>query len=227
MYRNMYDKMCVYCMGTGRDIVTMERCEVCGGQGQVDRVIRYDQMCRLCMGTGRDIITMKKCEVCGGLGYGSAAPEIEPPVLCIHVTGGKPYGDRRTVEKLLGEVQGDVRICETYLGSETLDLLGSLDSASAVRVLLGKNTSVSAKLTREIRAFRKEHQPFEFRLHGQQDLHDRYILDDRGITLLGHGLKDVGRKESFVVFFDASIAEDMISDVASAFDARWQSAVPI
>ena len=61
----------------------------------------------------------------------------------------------------------------------------------------------------------------------QRDLHDRYIVDDRGLLILGHGLKDIGKKESFAIFREKSLNSDIIRDILRAFFDRWESAIPI
>jgi len=42
--------------------------------------------------------------------------------------------------------------------------------------------------------------------------------------LLGHGLKDIGGKESFVIRLNKELAPNLIKDVRSKFDERWKLA---
>jgi hypothetical protein len=60
----------------------------------------------------------------------------------------------------------------------------------------------------------------EVRVLPQGYLHDRYIIHNDGMLLLGASLKDVGKKQSFVV----AIGSDVAQSVATAFDGQWQSA---
>jgi hypothetical protein len=117
-----------------------------------------------------------------------------------------------------------VHICETYFGKGTMDLLGSIPDACTVRVLVGKTTDVSPQ---EVKAFKKQHPRFEFKQYTQQELHDRYLVDDRGLVILGHGLKDIGGKESFVILLEKSLVPDAIRDILNAFEDRWKLATPI
>ena len=41
--------------------------------------------------------------------------------------------------------------------------------------------------------------------------------NDRGLVILGHGLKDIGKKESFAIFLEKSLNSDIIRDILRAF----------
>ena len=214
---------CPYCSGTGRDPYALKPCQVCKGVGRVQAFPKKQLVeCRYCNETGKDPYNTALCPICHGHGVISAGP-----IEFVYVSGGRPYSDRRTIEDILGQATGEVHICETYLGSNTLDLLRSIPATCTVYVLVGKNTVVSNTLSREVNTFKKEYPSFEFRHHTQQDLHDRYIVDDRGLVILGHGLKDIGKKESFAIFLEKSLNSDIIRDILRAFFDRWKSAIPI
>jgi hypothetical protein len=42
--------------------------------------------------------------------------------------------------------------------------------------------------------------------------------------LLGHGLKDIGGKESFLIKLDNSFIPDLVKEIIESFDKRWTSA---
>lgn len=52
-------------------------------------------------------------------------------------------------------------------------------------------------------------------------LHDRFILSKDELILLGHGLKDVGGKDSFIVRLERRLAGDIITNVSQDFDRKW------
>jgi hypothetical protein len=52
-------------------------------------------------------------------------------------------------------------------------------------------------------------------------LHDRYIIDDVGMLILGASLNGFGKKQCFVI----RAGEDVRSMAMTAFDANWASAV--
>jgi hypothetical protein len=76
-------------------------------------------------------------------------------------------------------------------------------------------------LLRALQEWKQQHGATEFRESGGTDLHDRYILSDAELILMGHGLKDVGNKDSFVVRIPSSLAPDVVGSVRSSFDQKW------
>lgn len=76
--------------------------------------------------------------------------------------------------------------------------------------------------------FTKERPNAEFRIVSDpKALHDRYVLSSKKFLLLGHGLKDIGGRESFLVELSRDIAADLIADVRNTFDARWKAGTSI
>jgi hypothetical protein len=65
----------------------------------------------------------------------------------------------------------------------------------------------------------------DFCRHAGGDLDDRYVLADDQIVQMGHGLKDVGNKDSFIVSLDKILAGDLLASVRASFDAKWQNAI--
>lgn len=41
------------------------------------------------------------------------------------------------------------------------------------------------------------------------------------ILILGHGLKDIGGKESFIIRLDKSLVPDLIKSTKKVFDTNW------
>ncbi len=71
---------------------------------------------------------------------------------------------------------------------------------------------------RDARAFNKEHGGIlDVRVAPQKVLHDRYVIHDDGMALLGTSLNGLGLKQSFVV----SLGEDLRSTALRAFDDVW------
>jgi hypothetical protein len=129
------------------------------------------------------------------------------------------------VAKLLQELSGVVCICDPYYGTGSLLRLDKLTAAGSVKFLTQKpDAKERAHLPRAIQVFVTERPHFEFRRHAINDLHDRYIVTDSDLILLGHGLKDIGGKESFVVRLGRELAGDVIDNTRTAFDQKWQNA---
>jgi hypothetical protein len=143
----------------------------------------------------------------------------------VRIEGGQPRTARRRLGDMLSELKGAVRICDPYYGVRTLDSLDHVPKGCAVRFLTSKTSEPGQKIQVAIRDFVKERPNSEFRIAANpSDLHDRYVLTADSLLILGHGLKDIGGKESFMIRLDRSLAPDLLNELTQTFDARWQSA---
>ena len=49
-------------------------------------------------------------------------------------------------------------------------------------------------------------------------------MSKSGLILLGHGLKDIGGKESFLISLDISLVQDLVKTSIKSFDKMWSNA---
>lgn len=146
----------------------------------------------------------------------------------IYIDGTKPRQDRRHLSEVLGDLKGMVRVCDPYYGVRSLDSLELIPQNVTVRFLTGRTTESARKWAGAVKDFKKERPNIELRLAARpQDLHDRYVLSDTKILIVGHGLKDIGAKESFVIVLPRTIAGDLLGDVQRSFDQKWATATPL
>ncbi len=126
----------------------------------------------------------------------------------------------RAVEEVLRSLKGEIRICDTYVDSKTLDFLAEIKGASTVQ-LLTENVQDSGRLKRDLAAFQKEHAvPIEIRVSIPGRLHDRYVLHSDGMLLVGASLKDLGKKQSMIVALSSAFG----LEVARIFGRAWHDA---
>ena len=145
----------------------------------------------------------------------------------VHIDGTKPRTDRRKLVDLFGNLKGTVRICDPYCGVRSLDSLDLVPKKTNVRFLTGRIDERVTNWAGALKDFKKERPYVEIRLAPRpQDLHDRYVLSDDKILIIGHGLKDIGNKESFVIMLPRTITRDLLSDVQRSFDEKWANATP-
>ncbi|MBF4768343.1 hypothetical protein ISU10_11250 [Nocardioides agariphilus] len=125
----------------------------------------------------------------------------------------------RQVEDLFRGLKGVVCVCDPYVDGRTLDYLAECGDATGIR-LLTANISKPGPMRRDLRAFAQQHGalPIEVRQAAQGTLHDRYIVDDDGLLIIGTSLNSFSRKQSFVV----SAGPDVRASVLQAFDAVWR-----
>jgi hypothetical protein len=146
----------------------------------------------------------------------------------VRIEAGQPRTARIRLAEVLSRIKGGVRICDPYYGLRSLDSLDHIPKTSPIKFLTSKTNEAPAKLSAAIKDLQKERPNCDFRLaaagHG---IHDRYVLTDDFLLLLGHGLKDIGGKESFIVRLEKDLAPDLLKDVAASFDARWHGATVV
>ena len=153
---------------------------------------------------------------------------LAPQVL--FVEAGKPFSARQSLTDIFNDISGLVRVCDPYYGTGTLVGLQALLNCSELRFLTKNPDSIEARtavLPRAIREFLTEHNNVEFRENSNNDLHDRYILTDSDLVILGHGVKDMGNKDSLIIRIPAQYIEDTVIVMTQVFDQKWASAAPI
>jgi hypothetical protein len=137
---------------------------------------------------------------------------------------------RRLVNEILKGLKGDLRIVDPYCGKRTLDILGNLQGRSVhflTRIENIKNEKERKELLRDLNDFKSEYKTIEFRNHLDKDIHDRYIISEDSLVLLGHGLNDLGGKESFAIVLDKIESMNVVEAVEENFAIRWNKAIPL
>lgn len=149
------------------------------------------------------------------------------PVDAIFIEGNTPRRAKKELAEIFSDFSGEVRILDTYYGERSFDSLELLDPDLHVKFLSKTTREKKSKLTRVYSDFRAEYSNFEFRVvPSQVKLHDRYILTDNEIIIIGHGIKDLGHSQSFIICLDRSVAFDLINSVRASFDLLWDQATP-
>ncbi len=139
----------------------------------------------------------------------------------------------RKLEALAGELTGDLAVIDPYYGLHSLQVLEMFSAGRAsVRLLTsqaatrkgvsGPTINTAAKL------LQKQIPSVEIRLlGGKAPFHDRYILSTDGLAIIGHGLEDLGERESFVIRLHADLIADLLAGAKSTFESRWNNATPV
>jgi len=97
-----------------------------------------------------------------------------------------------------------------------------------LQFLTGKTNESRTTFSREVKDFQKEVPSLEVRLFSaHHDLHDRYIISDNALVVVGHGIKDMGNKESFLILFKGDSTPDLRKTLLEKFDSRWKGAAPL
>lgn len=146
------------------------------------------------------------------------------------IEGDKPRTSHQFLKDVVAKTKGEMKILDPYYGTKSLDMLEKINNEANVKFLtarLGGGENASS-LSRELSNFKIEHTNIELRKYPNPSaLHDRYIITDDTLILLGHGLKDLGGKESFVLVFKNEIGEDIRTALDAKFEEKWRQAADL
>lgn len=124
-----------------------------------------------------------------------------------------------SLHDFFSKLKGTARVCDAYLDNTTLEHLHALDKAVSVR-LLTKNIKDSGTLRRLAAAWKNEGRSLEIRVDGSAPLHDRYIIDDGIMVILGTSLNGFGKKQCFII----QTGPDLRGVLTPVFDNLWNAA---
>jgi hypothetical protein len=124
-----------------------------------------------------------------------------------------------SLHTLLQSFTGTARICDPYLDATTLDHLSACPPALPIK-LLTKNVKDAGRVRALLAAAKTEGRNIEIRVATVAPLHDRYIIDDAKMLILGTSLNGFGKKQGFVI--QAGI--DVRGSLLPVFDSVWASA---
>ncbi len=143
----------------------------------------------------------------------------------VHVEAGQPRTSRKKLSEILSGLVGIVRISDPYFGEHTLDALEAVPEGCQTKFMTARIVGDQAKLKRLTADLQVERPNLEVRLFPDpRKLHDRYVHSDAKLIIVGHGLKDIGNKESFVISVDETVARELIETIRVGFDSKWEDA---
>jgi len=106
--------------------------------------------------------------------------------------------------------------------------LDYIPNRSQIKFLTSRTSESGIRLRGALRDFKRERSKSEFRtVSSSAGIHDRYIVTADQLLLLGHGLKDIGGKESFIIRLEKKLIPDLISEIISAFEVKWKMGTQI
>lgn len=147
--------------------------------------------------------------------------------ICL-ITGNKPWTDRNDkFVEFVNKLSGEILILDQYYGIDTFHILSKFPKSNKIRFLssqLGKDEN-EVIIKKEITRFKKEFKNIKMRLYQNfYELHDRYIISDNMFIIVGHGLKDLGNKECFLIGLPVNEVDELTSNLKNKFEDRWNKA---
>jgi hypothetical protein len=138
-----------------------------------------------------------------------------------------PNTHRIAREKLYDLIRGlkgrELLISDPYYGIDTLGVLEEAARArKKIKFLTFTTNDSTLKFGRELSHLRRLYpHKIEIRVYPKKELHDRYILADDSFIMVGHGIKDIGNKESLMLIVDDRFGKDVRKELEGAFRCRW------
>jgi hypothetical protein len=125
-----------------------------------------------------------------------------------------------SLHQFFGALKNPIRVCDPYLDGATIEHLEACPTGAEIR-LLTMNVKDTGPLRRLVQAAQGQ-RSLSIRVVKVKNLHDRYIIDDREMLLLGTSLNGFGKKQCFSV----RAGEDIRETMRATFDAQWATATP-
>jgi len=123
------------------------------------------------------------------------------------------------LHRFLGALTGNVRVCDPYFDYATVEHLDACSPECTINFLT-TNIRDSGKLRRLLNAAQASGRDIHVRLLAAPILHDRFIIDDQSMLILGTSLNGFGKKQCFVV----QTGEDVRMGMIRWFDGLWNTA---
>jgi len=126
--------------------------------------------------------------------------------------------------EILAKMSGEIKILDPYCNERTLDILSDCKNKK-IKFLTRLSHLKGIKLTkflRELGDLQIENKLLQVKEYIGNDIHDRYIISKDELVLLGHSIKDLGKKESFAVVLKAHDFNNIYQAVTENFNRRWK-----
>ena len=148
----------------------------------------------------------------------------------IYFEPGKKYTSKRQlINTVLTELVGDLKIVDPYCSERTIDVLSNIkcNNIKIITKTAYLSSSQRDNLKRTLKDYYDEGNNLEIREYPNDDLHDRYIISEQNLILLGHSIKDLGAKESFALVLSKEYSKNICESLLELFNRRWKSSQPL
>lgn len=143
------------------------------------------------------------------------------------VTGSNAWTDyNENFPKIINALKGDLCIVDPLYGNGTFSTLAKFGKKRNVQFLsatLGNDEqNNTTDFNINLKKFKSQFKNIKLKKYDKfWELHDRYIIADNALVVIGHGIKDFGGKESFVIFLPRETVSNFLPNLKSIFKKRW------
>jgi len=128
---------------------------------------------------------------------------------------------------VINMLNGDLCVVDPFYGNGTFYLLEKFGKERKIRFLSGQlGNEEKQKINNfqiNLKKFKKEFKNIKMREYDKfYELHDRYIIADNALVVIGYGIKDFANKESFVIFLPKKAVSKFLPVLKTIFEKRWK-----
>ena len=151
----------------------------------------------------------------------------------LFLTGSEAWTDsNKNFPDIVNMLSGDLCIVDQFYGNGTFYLLEKFGKERKIRFLSGQlgNEELQNinKFQINLKKFKSEFKNIKMKKYDKfYELHDRYIIADNALVVVGYGIKDFANKESFVIFLPKNTTTKFLPTIKSIFEKRWKKSSDI
>jgi len=148
-------------------------------------------------------------------------------------SGKESWSDsNKKFPKIVELLEGNLCIVDPFYGNGTFHTLSSFGKTKRVRFLsaeLGRDEQTNlVQFNTNLQKFKAEFRNIEMRRYpNRYELHDRYVIAQNALVIIGHGIKDLAGKESFVIFLPKNKVGEFLPGLKAFFEKRWRASATI
>lgn len=146
-------------------------------------------------------------------------------------SGARSWSDvNNELPKIIKRLRGNLCVVDPFYGNGTFPILALFGKQNEIRFLsstLGSRESADiSTFKNNLKRFLAEFKNIQIKTYGTpgmpMELHDRYIIADNALVVIGHGIKDLAFKESFVIYLDEKLVSSFLPTLRKTFNDRWR-----
>jgi len=148
----------------------------------------------------------------------------EENVEVIFIEGQKHRTAFKKFSEIIKKTNGKIMIVDKFYSRQSLDTIEEFGKTRTVEFLTStlSNAENKTSFNKEFSRFRREFKNVKIRIFPKEyELHDRYIVTNDTLILLGRGIQDIGEKESFIIVLKDKVGKEIRKLVLSKFNERW------
>jgi len=140
---------------------------------------------------------------------------------------GKPFSAQKILRDMLANADRYIKILDPWVNERSLDALLHVKNGIKIQLLCSQTggREKERRLARSVKSLQVEKPFFNLRKAKREEMHDRWIITDKGIWSLSQSMKDIGRRET--IAFIAPHSKQTKKKVESFFDSLWEKAIEI